>query len=182
MYGQKQIFQCLGVVVLVSVLNFYRAAIRRNKEMQQYKQRHVPQLKTTPNTSIQNETAPLADQNVGYCLKNPFGDDLSSECGLCGWFENWSKKQCKSADYPNKKKTLKFKAKKLKEYNGHGSDYYSFDGGVEVHENKMCNEEICWIASRRIQRTYVCSNETVVPFIDVAEDETSREKKNADPI
>lgn len=34
MYGQKQIFQCLTVIVLITLLNFYRSAIRRDKEIQ----------------------------------------------------------------------------------------------------------------------------------------------------
>lgn len=34
MYGQKQIFQCLAVIALITVLNFYRSAIRRDKEIQ----------------------------------------------------------------------------------------------------------------------------------------------------
>lgn len=32
MYGHKQILSCLAVVILVSIFNFYRSAIKRNKE------------------------------------------------------------------------------------------------------------------------------------------------------
>lgn len=37
MYGQKQILQCLFVILLVSILNFYRTIIRREMEMQKYR-------------------------------------------------------------------------------------------------------------------------------------------------
>lgn len=41
MYGQKQIMQCMAVVVVVSILNFYRNAIKRDREMQTYRQANV---------------------------------------------------------------------------------------------------------------------------------------------
>lgn len=34
MYGQKQIMQCMLVIFVVSILNFYRSIIQQNKEMQ----------------------------------------------------------------------------------------------------------------------------------------------------
>lgn len=48
MYGQKQILQCLFVAFLVTILNFYRSAIRRDREIQKYvKERIINNLKTT---------------------------------------------------------------------------------------------------------------------------------------
>lgn len=36
MYGQRQILSCLAIVAFVTILNFYRSAIRRDKEQRHY--------------------------------------------------------------------------------------------------------------------------------------------------
>lgn len=59
MYGQKQIISCLGIVLLVSVFNFYRSVIRREKEQRQYaeqNQRNRQQL----------EREQIAKENTAY--------------------------------------------------------------------------------------------------------------------
>lgn len=38
MYGQKQIMSCLGIVILLTVFNFYRSAIKREKEIRANRQ------------------------------------------------------------------------------------------------------------------------------------------------
>lgn len=37
MYGQKEIFSCLAIVLLVSILNFYKSIMKRDREMEQYR-------------------------------------------------------------------------------------------------------------------------------------------------
>lgn len=36
MYGHRQILSCLGIVVLVALLNFYKSAIKRDREQRHY--------------------------------------------------------------------------------------------------------------------------------------------------
>lgn len=53
MYGHKQILQCLFVVFLVTVLNFYRSAIRRDREIQEYRIERISKNdKPTPEEAI----------------------------------------------------------------------------------------------------------------------------------
>lgn len=52
MYGQKQIFQCLAVVILIAVINFYRSAIRRDKEIQKILKLKREQLAKVPAVGV----------------------------------------------------------------------------------------------------------------------------------
>lgn len=64
MYGQKQIFQCLTVIVLITVLNFYRSAIRRDKETQKnLKMKREQQEK--PQVDVSNVVETMAHQFDG---------------------------------------------------------------------------------------------------------------------
>lgn len=90
MYGHKQIINCLTVVLLVSILNFYRMAIRRDKEIQQTKKKVLLQrsvVNMSKNTIFENKT--------GHCLEIPFGNfECENICFLCGWYRTWLNKQC----------------------------------------------------------------------------------------
>lgn len=59
MYGQKQLMSCLGIVLLISVLNFYKSVMRKDKEQRLYNeqaQRHRQQL----------EREQIARENAAY--------------------------------------------------------------------------------------------------------------------
>lgn len=59
MYGQKQIISCLGIVLLVSVFNFYRSVIRRDKEQRQYTEQ-------TQRNRQQLERERISRENAAY--------------------------------------------------------------------------------------------------------------------
>lgn len=59
MYGQKQIISCLGIVLLISILNFYRSVIRRDKEQRQYTEQ-------TQRNRQQLEREQIARENAAY--------------------------------------------------------------------------------------------------------------------
>lgn len=62
MYGQKQIFQCLAVIILMAVLNFYRSAIRRDKEIQKSLKLKREQQEKPVEQSVDMDTAFLSKQ------------------------------------------------------------------------------------------------------------------------
>lgn len=74
MYGQKQIFQCLAVVALVTILNFYRSAIQRNKEIQKYK------LQNARNKQMDGRS-PILDK-IDFTIAIHSGNFLTDFC--CG--------------------------------------------------------------------------------------------------
>lgn len=41
MYGHKQILSCLAIVILVSIFNFYRSVIKRDKEHRLWREQHL---------------------------------------------------------------------------------------------------------------------------------------------
>lgn len=80
MYGQKQIFQCLAVIALITVLNFYRSAIRRDKEIQK-----SLKLKREQQEKVQLDAA----QTVLDTLPKQFSDGDGSQSA-----DKWTQPQC----------------------------------------------------------------------------------------
>lgn len=67
MYGQKQIFSCMLIVLLVSILNFYKSILKRDKEqrlyMEQEKQRRHEEQLIEKENSIEMEIRLRIDVN-----------------------------------------------------------------------------------------------------------------------
>lgn len=66
MYGRKQIFQCLGVVIIISIINFYKSAIRRDKEIQRnnkLKVKQVPAITPIASSLPQEPSYDQTDEN-----------------------------------------------------------------------------------------------------------------------
>lgn len=78
MYGQKQIFQCLAVIILITILNFYRSTIRRDKEIQKSLKAKREQ---------QNKVQIDASQVVEMLPKQFNGDESES-------IDKWKQQQC----------------------------------------------------------------------------------------
>lgn len=102
MYGQKQILQCLAVAIVLAVLNFHRAAIKRSKSISKSKIRRPGELRPK-NRQMFDENIPIFNHNLtGYCMRYPFGQnthgnhDTEFVCHhICfAKFETWLHKQC----------------------------------------------------------------------------------------
>lgn len=97
MYGQKQILQCFFVVLMMTILNFYRSAIKQNRDIMKLN----PKLRGKTTTHLNIMSYNNVDPNIiNFCSKNPFGLFVRIECKygfnkICyDKFEMWTKRQC----------------------------------------------------------------------------------------
>lgn len=80
MYGQKQIFQCLAVAILLATLNFFRATFQHNREIQKYKLKRLEdlragrlQIKLIPSNIFDlqfSQTIHNINFEIDYCCDN----------------------------------------------------------------------------------------------------------------
>lgn len=64
MLGQKEIFQCLIIAILLSIFNFYRSAIRRNEEIQKYKKLNKKHFKLDETNKLMDTVSPLLNEQL----------------------------------------------------------------------------------------------------------------------
>lgn len=100
MYGQKQIFQCLGVIIVISILNFYRSAIRRDKEIQKG---------LTVKREQQEKVQIAASQVVHSLPKHSDSEEIES------------KQHCDTAEC-DAVKSMQFNAHEISDHPAHSAD------------------------------------------------------------
>lgn len=77
MYGQKQIFQCLAVALVLAIFSFHRSAIRRNKEIKRIQIRKFDQNQfKNAQINIESFQRNPTENLTGYCFKLPFSSNI----------------------------------------------------------------------------------------------------------
>lgn len=158
MYGQKQIFQCLFIVFLLSILNFYRSAIKQNRDIMKMKLNRLQAKSTTNLNKFDN-----FDPNIiNFCPKNPFGLFVRIECKygvnrICyDKFEMWTKQQCEQYCCKREKTSFNKNANEIHKFNEKSDD--------EEHKQKKPlnpTEKYKLLASATLQpKEFVCRNTT----------------------
>lgn len=160
MYGQKQIFQCLFIVFLMTVLNFYRSAIKQNRDIMKMK---LNKLHANSTTNLNNMSYNDVDPNIiNFCSKNPFGLFVRIECKygfnkICyDKFEMWTKQQCEQ--YCCKREKTSF--------NKSANEIHKFEEKSDDEEQKQKiplnpTEKYKLLASATLQsKEFVCRNTT----------------------
>lgn len=68
MYGHKQIFQCLGIILMITILNFYRKAIVQNRDMVKMKAKLKSDIKSR---EIPKDVVNVGNDNVFDTKRHP---------------------------------------------------------------------------------------------------------------
>lgn len=101
MYGQKQIFQCLAIILLMTVLNFYRRVIQQNRD--------IIKMKSKVNIDIRMRELPsemitVPIKNTENLVKYPFERNVNDKCAIGFYQKSFNRiQECPiKQQYPDK--------------------------------------------------------------------------------